>query len=289
MSTGGPGWTVLIGGSGPEGMSRRLIQRFVDLAGGAEDARVVVVPTASEQRAETIERYVNAFELEDTEHVKVLDIRTRRKADEPETLAALDDATGVIFTGGDQSRLLSILGHTHFVAELKRCHLDGLVVGGSSAGAMALGDPVIVHGEPTTFYKAGAIHHVPGLDVLEGVTVDTHLVARGRLVRLLPVVAARPDVIGLGIEEGSGVTVSPEGVATVLGDGVVCIVDAAAAELGGGKPGGGKPDGDAIHGEADRRDGADRRRGVLSVTGLLLHVLADGDTFDLRARRVVSG
>jgi cyanophycinase len=260
------GRQMLIGGSGPEGMERRLIQRIVELAGGAEAARVVVVPTASEQRAATIERYENAFQLEEVEHIEVLDIRTHKHADKAETLRVLGEATAVVFTGGDQLRLLSILAGTRFVAELRRLNREGLVVAGSSAGAMALGDPVIVRGEPTAFFEAGAIHQAPGLAVLEGVTVDTHFVARGRLGRLVAVVAGHPDTIGLGIEEGCGVVVSSAGVATVMGAGVVCIVDAVGAE--------------------PRLAGPGR---ALSVSDLKLHILADGDAYDLRARRVVRG
>lgn len=267
MSTGGPGWTVLLGGSGPEGMDRRLLQRFVELAGGAMNARVAIVPTASEERVATIERYENAFEMENVQHIDVLDIRTHRHADQPETLEALRAATAIMFTGGDQLRLLTILHGTKFAKEMRRRAGEGLLVGGSSAGAMALGDPVIVHGDPARFYEAGAIPHMAGLAVVEGVTVDTHLVARGRLVRLLPVVAAHRDKLGLGIEEGCGVAVSPEGVATVIGSGVVCIVDGIAAGPVG--------------------QGGDEPGRALSLAGLRLHVLADGDIFDLRARAVV--
>jgi cyanophycinase len=275
------GWTVLMGGSGSEGMGRPMVRRFVELAGGAADARVAIVPTASEQRAATIEHYENTFEIEDVQHLEVIDIHTRHHADQPETLQALNDATAIMFTGGDQLRLLSILQGTRFVHELRRRSHDGLVVGGSSAGAMALGDPMIVRGEPTQFYEPGAIPHMPGLAIVPGVTVDTHLVARGRLTRLLPVVAARPDALGVGIEEGSGMTVSPDGLATVYGPGVVCIVDGSAAGPAGG-----------VHLCGSRPGGGEERRltdsaHALSLTGLQLHVLAAGDMFDLRTRRVV--
>ena len=77
-------------------------------------------------------------------------------------LRRLSDATAVMLTGGDQLRLLDILGGTEFAAELLRRGREGLLVGGSSAGSMALGDPVIVRGEPTAFYERGAIRHQRG-------------------------------------------------------------------------------------------------------------------------------
>ncbi|HEY5113622.1 MAG TPA: cyanophycinase [Coriobacteriia bacterium] len=261
------GWLVLMGGSGPDGFEPRILRRFVELAGGTAEARVVVVPTASEDRSATIERYQNAFELEDVQNIEVLDIRTHHQADLPETLRVLHEATGIMFTGGDQLRLLSILNGTGFAQELRRRSRDGLVVGGSSAGAMALGDPVIIRGEPSEFYEAGEIRQMAGLDVADGLSVDTHLVPRGRLVRLLPVISAHPDRLGLGIDEGCGVTISPEGMLTVVGPGVVLVVDGSAAQS---------------HGASGAEPGA-----ALSVTGLQLHVLSDGDEFDLRARQIV--
>jgi cyanophycinase len=173
-----------------------------------------------------------------------------------------------MLTGGDQLRLLDILGGTAFAAELRRRCRAGLLVGGSSAGSMALGDPVIVRGDPAEFYEPGAIRHQPGLGLLEGVTVDTHFMVRGRLGRLVAMVSAFPDVIGLGIDEDCGLLVSPGGVATVMGRAVVCVVDA--------------------HGAEPRPAVAEEGRG-LSVSGLALHVLADGDRYDLRTRRARRG
>ena len=51
------GWRLLWGGSGPEGMDPRFVRRFIELAGGVREAHIAVVPTASEERADTIARY----------------------------------------------------------------------------------------------------------------------------------------------------------------------------------------------------------------------------------------
>lgn len=260
------GWRLLLGGSGPDGMDRRHVRRFVDLAGGVRAACIAVVPTASEEREETIARYREAFEREGVSRLEVLDVRERAGADRPETLRGLREATGVMFTGGDQLRLLDILGGSRFLTEVCRRSRDGLVVGGSSAGSMVLGDAVIVRGEPTVFYEEGAVRHAPGFGIVPGVTVDTHLVTRGRLGRLVAMVARYPEHLGVGIEEGCGLEVSPQGVATVVGDGVVCLVDGRGAEPA-----------PAVASEGR----------ALSVSGLALHVLADGDVYDLRAGRVL--
>jgi cyanophycinase len=261
------GWRVLLGGAGQDGMDPRFVRRFIELAGGTGEARIAVVPTASEERAETLERYRESFRREGVGDLAVLDGRDRAEADHPETLRRLRAATGVLFTGGDQLRLLDILMGTEFAAELRRAGEGATVIGGSSAGAMALGDPVIVRGEPSEFHEAGAIRRAPGLGLVPGTIVDTHLVKRGRLGRLVTMVAAYPESLGVGIEEDAGLEISPAGVLTVLdGAGVVCIVDGRGADPS-----------PAV---------ADRGR-ALSVSGLVLHVLAAGDRFDLRDRRVL--
>jgi cyanophycinase len=264
----GRGWRLLWGGSGPEGMDPRFVRRFVELAGGARGARIAVVPTASEERADTVARYTESLRREDVRHLEILDIRERAGADEPAMLAKLREATAVMLTGGDQLRLIDILGGTAFAAELLRRGREGLLVAGSSAGSMALGDPVIVRGDPAEFHEPGAIRHERGLGLLDGVTVDTHFMVRGRLGRLVAIVSEFPDVIGLGIDEDCGLLVSPGGVATVMGHAVVCVVDA--------------------HGAEPRPAVAREGRG-LSVSGLALHVLAEGDRFDLGTRTVRRG
>jgi cyanophycinase len=261
----GRGWRLLFGGSGPDGMDPRFVRRFVELAGGPREARIAVVPTASEERADTIARYAESFEREDVQRLEILDMREHKDADLPENLSRLREATAVMFTGGDQLRLLDLLMGSEFVAELRRRNQEGLLVGGSSAGSMALGDPVIVRGDPTDFFAPGAIRRAPGLGLIEGVTVDTHFVVRGRLGRLVTMVSAYPDTIGHGIDEDCGLEISPGDVVTVMGRGVVCVVDGHGADPA----------------PAVAADGR-----ALSVSGLQLHVLADGDAYDLRARRV---
>ena len=126
MTGRGYGWRLLFGGSGPEGMDRRFVRRFVELAGGAREACIAVVPTASEERAETIAQYTESFKREDVQRLEILDIREHKDADHPESLRRLSEATAVMFTGGDQLRLLDLLMGSEFVAELRRRGRDGL-------------------------------------------------------------------------------------------------------------------------------------------------------------------
>ena len=174
-----------------------------------------------------------------------------------------------MFTGGDQLRLLDILMGTEFVAELRRRGREGLVVGGSSAGSMALGDPVIVRGDPTAFYEDGRHPAARPASASSRASPSTRTswcaAVCGAWWRWSPPTRTS---IGLGIDEDCGLEISPDGVATVMGRGVVCVR---------GRPRRGAAPAVAGHGRA------------LSVSGLTLHVLADGDRYDLRARRVRRG
>ena len=157
MTGRGYGWRLLWGGSGPEGMDPRFVRRFVDLP-AARGARRARRPDRERGDGRHHRLLPGVAAARGRPQLEVLDIRERAGADEPAMLAA-ERGHRVMLTGGDQLRLLDILGGTAFAAELLRRGRDGLLVAGSSAGSMALGDPVIVRGDPAEFHGAGAIRH----------------------------------------------------------------------------------------------------------------------------------
>ena len=59
----------------------------------------------------------------------------------------LDEATGVLFSGGDQSRLQTLSARGPTTCFTQRLHRDGLVIAGTSAGATALGRWMILGGD----------------------------------------------------------------------------------------------------------------------------------------------
>src|SRR5205085_1441064 len=73
-----------------------------------------------------------------------VDIRVRAEADHPAVLSAIEDATAVYFSGGDQARIAALVGGTAFEAVLHRRWRAGLVVGGTSAGAAAMSRVMIL-------------------------------------------------------------------------------------------------------------------------------------------------
>jgi cyanophycinase len=113
------GRLLLIGGQEqrgiPEGDATEqapdfILQRFVDELTSKDT--VLIIPTASEVPEEAAQEYVELFTCLGIEHVEVLDIQSREQANYPDTLALLDCASGVMFTGGDQLCLTALLGGT---------------------------------------------------------------------------------------------------------------------------------------------------------------------------------
>jgi cyanophycinase len=197
--------------------------RFLELAGG-RSARVVVIPTATEL-ADAPEQLTSPgyWKARGAASVVVLHTRRREQADDPAFARPLTEATGVWFTGGDQSRLVEAYGGTRVEQELHRLLARGGVIGGTSAGAAVMSHEMIVGGNPQAVVGTG-------FGFLPGYAVDTHFQNRHRLDRLLGVVARYPQDTGLGIDEDTAVVVTGHTL-TVLGPGEVRVCVAA---LGGG-------------------------------------------------------
>lgn len=214
-----PGPLVIVGGGKVPDAARKA---FVELA-GKDKARVVVVPTASALADDPKGRESFLEPWRDLKPAAVGWLHTRdpKAADDPAFAAALADATGVWFAGGDQSRITAAYRGTRVEKELKKLHARGGVVGGTSAGAAVMTDPMITGGRDVA--TTG-----PGLGFLPGCVVDQHFFARNRQRRLAGVVAADPGRLGIGIDEGTAVVVRG-GVAEVVGAGRVAFYDAAAA------------------------------------------------------------
>jgi cyanophycinase len=188
---------------------------------------------------------------------------TREEAEAREPAAAVDRATGVFMTGGNQLRLSMVVAGTRLGAALLAAHRRGAVVGGTSAGASALSAHMVAFGGPGEVPKQRLAHMSAGLGLLPGAVIDQHFSQRNRLGRLLLLVAESPSQLGIGIDEDTAAVITPDGVLEVLGKGTVTVVD------------GSKAQSDAFEVRA--------RRPVL-VSGVVLHALPPGYRFDLGAR-----
>jgi cyanophycinase len=253
-----PGTLVIVGGGEDRTGERAVLRRFADLAGGP-DARVVVLGTATTVPDDVGATYEKAFS-DLAGELRFLPVASREEANDPDTVAALEWATGVFFTGGDQSRIAAIFGGSDSDTALHAAWQRGVVVGGTSAGAAMMSTTMIVGGGervPTTAVKTG-----PGLGFVTGLVVDMHFAERGRIARLLALVAMYPHELGLGIDEDTAVVVSDQRF-EVIGSGTVTVVDAGRAT--------------SVRVPADGD-------GPIALTGAQVHVLPSGYAFELSTR-----
>src|SRR2546428_12061047 len=101
---GGPvGPVMVIGGAEDKLGERVILSRFVELAGG-DQARIAVISTASSLGDAATELYRHVFARAGAAKVTGLRPETRAEANDPQTIEALKDVTGIFMTGGGPPR-----------------------------------------------------------------------------------------------------------------------------------------------------------------------------------------
>ena len=256
------GFIVPIGGAEDKVGDEVILRRFTDLAGGRR-ARIVVIPTASELR-DTGRRYESLFEDLSADEVAVLPFNTRLECEDSESLRLLDGATGVFLTGGNQLRLSTTLGGTPVAKALRRMNAKGVHIAGTSAGAAFMAEHMIAYGEEGATPRMGMVALAPGLGLTNRVLVDQHFRQRDRLGRLLTALAYNPFAVGVGLDEDTAAFIGPDETLEVVGSGALTVVDPARLEFSSVES--------AKLGEP------------VSITGVTLHVLVHGATFQLSTR-----
>jgi cyanophycinase len=201
-----------------------ILQRFVDELPARRT--VIVIPTASEEPDEAAQDYVDVFTALGIENVEVLNIQSREQANSDDALAVIDRADGVMLTGGDQLRLTALIGGTRLLERLTERYLhEPIIIAGTSAGAAAMSTPMIYQGRNDAGFLKDEIHVTTGLQLLRDVAIDTHFIARGRIVRMAQIIATNPGCIGLGLEEDTAVLVTKGNELEVIGNGMVVVLD----------------------------------------------------------------
>jgi cyanophycinase len=241
-----------------EGILKRIIKESVK----KELSRIEVITTASKIPREIGPEYVKAFSYLGANNVDVLYIEKREQASEPEVLDRLKAADVVMFTGGDQLRLTSILGGTPFDDILIDKYINtDFIYAGTSAGAAAASNSMIYQGSSQEALLKGEVKITSGLGLIDDVVIDTHFVQRGRIGRLFQAVVGNPKVLGIGLGEDTGLLILNGRQMEAIGSGLVILVDGrevkdtnlTQVELG-------KP---------------------ISINHLVTHVMSKNDTFDL--------
>jgi cyanophycinase len=202
--------------------------------------------------------------------VDVLNIRNREDAKKQEFEERIAKADGVMISGGDQLRLTTIFGGTKFLETIiDRYKHDGLVIAGTSAGAMAMSNTMIYQGRSDLAHLKGEVKITTGLAFMPDVIIDSHFDKRGRFNRLAQAVSSNPSCTGIGLGEDTGVIVTGSNHIEVIGSGAVVIIDGRdishsnITEVGMGTP--------------------------ISVENLRVHIMVHGNLYHVKERKFEAG
>lgn len=258
------GTLVIIGGHEDKENDCTILQ---EVAKHLKGGKLVISTIASEEPDGYFKAYQKAFAKLDVTNLVELYVADRHESSDPTKLKALDKAAGIYFTGGDQLRISSQIGDTPFETRVREIFRQGGIIAGTSAGASAMAEVMLVRGPSGSSYKVGELHLAPGLGLMRNVIIDQHFAERGRIGRLLGAIALNPRILGIGIDEDTAIVVH-NGKFKVIGSGGVYVVEGSHVT-------------DSNIAEAEPKS-------VLSIFGVTLHVLAEGDAFDLSERRPIA-
>lgn len=265
----GAGNLVVVGGGESSDVTEdsiKIFEKFLELSGGAEKARIVLMTVATNNPEESEETYKKIFENLKFNNFETLNIADRAESFDETNLKKIEKASGLYFTGGDQLHVTTLMGGTPLHELIFKKFKKDLTIGGTSAGAMMLSSSMIVSGAADCAPRLGSIEVVPGMNLLKDSVVDTHFSQRGRHGRLLSAVAHNPHILGIGIDERTAMVVQNEKF-EVIGEGAVTVVCAKHSEHTN-LPYIGKDD-------------------AIGIFGVNFHILSKGYKYDLKNREPI--
>jgi cyanophycinase len=245
-----------------------ILKRIILESANLESSRIEVITTASQIPEAVGEEYVKAFSYLGAANVGVMNIKVRDEANDAIFVDRLQAADVVMFTGGDQLRLTSILGGTDFHRLLiKKYQESNFLISGTSAGAAACSNNMIYQGSSSEALLKGEVKITGGLGLINDVIIDTHFVHRGRIGRLFQAVVSNPMILGVGLGEDTGLLIKDGHEMEAIGSGLVILVDGRSirdtniTDVAIGTP--------------------------VSIEHLVVHVMAMNDLFDLENHKMV--
>ncbi len=241
-----------------------ILRRFLNEI-PAQAPQIEVITTASMIPEEVGDRYKGAFDILGCKNVGLMHIRTEADALNPAYLERIRKADGIMFSGGNQSRLTRIFGGTEFLDIVKRRYWEEeFVVAGTSAGAMAMSRIMIKGGSATDSLRRGSVQLGEGLNFIDGVIIDSHFIVRGRFGRLMESVAINHKTVGIGLGEDTGVLIRKGHMIETIGSNLVVIMDGHAigytnvTDVEVGRP--------------------------VAIENMVMHVLAKGNVYNINTR-----
>ena len=253
------GTLVIVGGAMRDASG--IMERFIELGGGAEEGRFIIVPTAGGNydregnvRVYEEDRVLGSWRERGLKNVSMLQTHDPAVANTEEFVADLRQATAVWFNGGRQWNIVDSYAGTLTYDEFHKVLERGGVIGGSSAGATIQGE-YLVRGdtEGSQIVMTDEENHLLGFEFLRKSAIDQHINARGRWDDIIPIIEQQPDLLGIGLSEDTAIIVTGD-TFEVMGKWMVAVHDNTRAYQPWEKP---------------------------------YFVLAPGDVYDMKARKIV--
>ena len=261
------GSLIIIGGHEDKDGDALILRAVAERSHGG---KLVIATLASEEPEAMFRDYQRAFGALGVKHVMHLNISSREELLQNPPTEVLQGASVIFFTGGGQLRITTQFGGTQLCEQIQEFYHEGGTIAGTSAGASVMSDTMLVSGEGETSYRVGGnLLMAPGLGYLKDVIIDQHFAERGRIGRLLGAVAQNPRLLGLGLDENTAIIVEQESGFRVLGAGAAYVVD-----------GRGMTCTNLTEEDEDR---------TASIFNVKLHLLSQGDHFDLVTREPTKG
>lgn len=261
------GHLVIIGGGDK---TEYIMQKIVDLAGGP-NAKIIVIPNASSEPEESAKYNVEEFKNLHCTNVDYI-MFNRVDANKDSLVEILSGATGIFFSGGDQSFLTRDMLGTKLLEKVYEIYNNGGVISGTSAGAavmsklMITGNELINKDSSDIFIsiQKNNVEVKEGFGFIKSAFIDQHFIKRKRLNRSISIVLENPNLLGIGIDESTCIVVYPDETFEVLGENQVMIFDA-----------------------TNCRDVKLDKNGNLGGENIIMHLLINGDRFDLKSKEVI--
>lgn len=245
---------LMLAGGGSEGdigdttsWSYRLYHHLLDGGDVNGDGRVTVAVVADSSQSEFIPQYFEWLGATDAFNVIVA---TRSQAQDPAVVDSIRGADAIFIKGGDQGEYYDRWNGTRLEDNLR--YVAGLNggIGGTSAGAMSISQYAFAGGQDLVSLDVltnaqtpylndtdgGSGIHTDFLGFLAGAVIDTHFTERGRLARLLGIMAkasednAQPGLLGIGLSDQTGLWIAGD-TAQVLGVGSVAFLQQTPASV----------------------------------------------------------
>lgn len=228
-----------------------------------------IITTASEDPNGVMETYSHAFKEVGFNEVGYINLQSNPPAHNPEIIKRINNAHAVLFSGGNQFRLSTVIGNTDIVDVIMKRYYDdpNFIVAGTSAGAMAAASLMIYEGQNDEAILKDTVKLSSGLGFINHCIIDTHFVKRARFGRLAEALLMNPSCIGIGLGEDTALTIKKGNEAQCTGSGMVIILDGR----------------DISHTNISYAETGT----PLCIENLRVHILAKGNGFLLKERKFV--